>query len=147
MPLPVGKSSGITLIEITIALAIIAIISSIGYPLYGDYVVKSRRADAKAALMRIMQAQQRYYTSNSQYTTSLTHLGYTAVSADAGAGVLSEGGHYTITAAVCADSTPLTSCVKLTASPKVTDVECGNMMLDSTGAKSKSSASTTAKCW
>lgn len=140
MPFPVGKSSGITLIEILITLAIIAILSTIGYPLYSDYVIKSRRTDAKAALMQIIQAQQRHYTAHSTYTTDLSKIGYPKAAA-----VLSDGGHYAITATSCGAG--ITSCVTLTAVPQFTDDDCKNMILDSTGAKSVSASSTTAKCW
>jgi type IV pilus assembly protein PilE len=141
MTFPVANSSGITLIEIMITLAIIAILSTIGYPLYSDYVIKSRRTDAKATLMKIMQAQQRSYTANSTYTTDLSTIGYETATE-----VLSEGSYYKITAKTCGTAS-ITSCVTLTAVPQFDDAECKNMIIDSTGAKSVTGTLATDKCW
>ena len=46
-----GNAKGITLIELMVALVIVAIILSLAYPAYVDYVRKSKRGDAQQALM------------------------------------------------------------------------------------------------
>jgi type IV pilus assembly protein PilE len=136
------QQTGLTLIELLVALAIVAILSSIAYPVYSNYVTKARRAEGKAALMEIMQAQQRNYTANSTYTTDLSTIGY-----DTAANVSSESGHYLLSAGSC-DGTAITSCVRLTAAPQVADAECGNLIYDSTGAKSISDGTGSAdECW
>lgn len=45
-----GKSSGFTLIEMMIVVAIIAIVSAIAVPSYNEYVLRSRLQDATASL-------------------------------------------------------------------------------------------------
>ncbi|WP_353314472.1 type IV pilin protein [Candidatus Albibeggiatoa sp. nov. NOAA] len=63
------KSKGFTLIELMIAVAIIAIIVAIAVPNYNRYLAKSRRADAKTALITIAQLQETYFADNNTYAT------------------------------------------------------------------------------
>jgi prepilin-type N-terminal cleavage/methylation domain-containing protein len=53
---------GLTLIELMIVLAVMAIIAAVGYPLYTNQVQKSRRADAKIALESVAMVEERFYT-------------------------------------------------------------------------------------
>ena len=69
----VGKrQSGFTLIELLITVAIIGILGAIAYPNYLDSVKKSRRSDAKGALMGLTNAMERFYTENSTYQGAAT---------------------------------------------------------------------------
>ena len=72
----------------------LSIITAIAYPNYANYVNKARRADGKTILLQVMQAQQRNYTANSTNVVDMTKIGF-----DVGAGVLSEGDHYAVSAA------------------------------------------------
>ncbi|WP_353571709.1 type IV pilin protein [Candidatus Albibeggiatoa sp. nov. BB20] len=60
-------SKGFTLIELMIAVAIMAILVAIAVPNYTSYLVKSRRADAKTSLMTIAQLQETYFADNNSY--------------------------------------------------------------------------------
>ncbi len=68
------KHSGFTLIEIMIAITIIAILSAIAYPNYSEYVKRSRRADAQDALTSAMQKQEVFYANNARYGTTLAQI-------------------------------------------------------------------------
>ena len=76
------RQQAFTLIELMIVVAIIGILASIAYPNYQDSVKKSRRADAKAALLGLANAMERYYTENNTY---LGAAGTAATPADTGA--------------------------------------------------------------
>ena len=56
-----------TLIELMIVVAIIGIMAGIAYPAYQDSVIRSRRADAKGALMSFASAMERHFTENNSY--------------------------------------------------------------------------------
>lgn len=66
---------GFTLIEVMIALAIVAIVTTIALPAYQNSVTKGRRAEAMAAIASVQQSQERWRGNNPAYSTSLTDLG------------------------------------------------------------------------
>ena len=59
--------NGFTLIELMVVVAIIGLLASIAYPNYQDSVIRSRRADAKGALLGFANAMERYFTENNTY--------------------------------------------------------------------------------
>ena len=122
----VSKQKGLNLIEIMIVIAIVGILASIGYPLYQDQMERTRRADGKAKLLEVMEAQERFYSANNRYTTTLGVIGYTAVP------VPSDEGFYLVNASTCG-AIPLTQCVSCTATPTAggPQVADGPMSLDS----------------
>ena len=61
---------GFTLIELMITMAIIGILAAVAFPAYNQSVVKSRRSDAKTALLDLAQREERYLSTANQYTTS-----------------------------------------------------------------------------
>ncbi|MCK5727743.1 MAG: type IV pilin protein [Methylococcales bacterium] len=61
------KQNGFTLIELIIVVAIIGILSAIAYPSYQEHIKTSRRVDATAALMGLMNAMERHFTETSSY--------------------------------------------------------------------------------
>jgi len=73
------QTRGFTLIELMIAVAIVAIISAIAIPSYQNSIRKSRRPEAKSALLDLAARQERYYTLNGAYSDGVTvpnSLGY-----------------------------------------------------------------------
>ncbi|RDE18498.1 type IV pilin protein [Motiliproteus coralliicola] len=61
------NQQGVTLIELMIAVVIVGIIGAVAYPSYVEFVNKSRRADAMAALQSFAGAMERHFTVNSSY--------------------------------------------------------------------------------
>ena len=85
METPIGSSgrrskTGFTLIELMIALAIVAILVAVALPAYQDSVRKGRRADAFAAVSAIQLAQERFRANHPTYATALSDLGVAAPS-------------------------------------------------------------------
>lgn len=136
------KPGGFTLIELMIAVAILAILTAIAYPMYQDQVRKSRRADVKGAMLQVSQFMERYYTENMSY-------------ADAGGNSLSMSdvynasffkdsnmveSHYTL------NLTSTGTAYTIQAVPKSgqSGDKCANLSLLSNGVRSTSSSY---KCW
>ena len=65
----IHNSRGFTLIELMIAVAILAILAIAALPMYTDQVRKSRRYDATSTLLSIEQEQELYRTNNATYGT------------------------------------------------------------------------------
>lgn len=63
----VVKSHGFTLIELMIAVVIVAILASIAYPNYAEYVRKGKRLEIQSELMDLSNRLQRYKVSNFRY--------------------------------------------------------------------------------
>ncbi len=62
-----NRQRGITLLELMIVAAIVAILASIGYPSYLDQVARARRGDAKTVLTEAAQFMERNYTAAGAY--------------------------------------------------------------------------------
>lgn len=86
--LPRPAAQGFTLIEVMIVVAVIGILSAIALPSYNEYMLRSHRANARAALLQAAQWLERAATAQGSYPAA----------AAIPAGVLAvEGGRYVIT--------------------------------------------------
>lgn len=145
---------GFTLIELMIVVVIIGLLAAIAYPNYQQYVLKTGRSDGHAALSRIMQAQERFYSQNQTYTLNLGATVAGNLGLDLGvatnAPIISDEGRYSIAAQVCAAGTPLTRCVRLVATAigqQAADAQCGNLILTSQGVKERTGTAPRESCW
>ena len=64
------KHQGFTLIELMIVVAVVAILSSIAYPSYTEYVRRGHRAEARAGLLQAQQWLERAATATGTYPAS-----------------------------------------------------------------------------
>ena len=64
------KMKGFTLIELMIAVAIVAVLAAIAVPIYQDQVDRTRRADAQVALMDMAQQLERCFTRFNSYSAA-----------------------------------------------------------------------------
>lgn len=70
------KSSGFTLIELMIVVAIIGILAAIAIPNFMNYQCKAKQSEAKSNLGTIRTIEEAYRAEHDTYTTSLTGLGF-----------------------------------------------------------------------
>lgn len=61
------QQAGVTLIELMITLAVIAVISAIAVPLYSGYITSARNTEGMNNLAAIQLAQEEYYLENNTY--------------------------------------------------------------------------------
>jgi type IV pilus assembly protein PilE len=121
-------TAGFTLIELMIVVAIVAILAAVAYPTYVESVRRGQRAECRSALTASLQAQERYYSTNTIYVTDLATAGYKAYSGDNLA--ISA---CSLTAAAC--GTGIANCVSVTAQSLKGDADCPTFTLDSTNTR------------
>jgi type IV pilus assembly protein PilE len=150
--------SGFTLLELMVTTAIVAVLAAITLPSYQEAVRKGRRAEAKVALLELMQAQERYATQANCYLAfTTTAAGVSSPGASCpGSSVTTvpfknfsgdnrATAHYLLSASVCTGLL-IQDCVVVSATPLHADPLAGTLMLSSFGEKS-CSGSDPARCW
>ncbi|WP_251360051.1 type IV pilin protein [Kangiella sp. TOML190] len=65
--------AGFTLVEVLIVVVVVAILAAIAIPSYQNYVIRTKRGDAMAALMSAVQAAERYKANNNFSYQGLTN--------------------------------------------------------------------------
>jgi type IV pilus assembly protein PilE len=134
----VHKMRGITLIELMIVVVIIGIITMIAYPNYREFVSRSYRNEAKAALLQIATNQERFYLQNNSYTCDMTRLGFSAA-----AGFVTESRTYTVDVTSC-DSNNFTAQAIYNIAGDPEAGKCGSFLIN--GRNVKTSGPYT-DCW
>ena len=126
-----GRAAGFTLIELMIAIAVIAILVAVAIGSYDFATVKTRRGAAKACISNGAQFMERYHTIHFSYEDAVLP----ACSSDV-------TDYYT----VGFDGTPDADGFTVQAVPKASqdDSKCGTLSLDDTGAKG---ANDVEACW
>ena len=71
------RHSGFSLIELMIAVIVVAILSAIAYPSYRDHLMKGYRNAGKQFLADIAQRQEQYLLDQRQYAATLAALNMT----------------------------------------------------------------------
>lgn len=156
----VKGTAGFTLIELMIAVTIVAILAAVAYPSYTSYIAQSRRSDAQIALSQTAARMEKFFTQCSVYPTLTSQLNSGSITGCTGLGlpnVNSPDGHYTLalvvpTAALgCTGGVPATACFVLQATPVGPQLtadgsKCGTFTLSATGLKNATGSDST-RCW
>jgi type IV pilus assembly protein PilE len=145
------RSPGFTLVELMIALTIIAVLAAIAIPMYSKQVQKSRRVDARTAVTDLAGREERYLSTAGSYTTVAANLGYTALPVVVGSG------YYTLSVnvpVVAAGVQPIYTAIAtvVAGSTQIADGACQYFSVDSTGKQFSSAtnaggADTSTTCW
>ena len=138
-----NKMRGVTLIELVVVVAIVALLATIALPSYRQFLLRSHRVEAKAALLNVAAAQEKFYLQNNTYTTELAD----APPDGLGLAATTENGYYTIAiGAADADSFTATATA---AGGQADDTHCANFTIDETGLKTATDSSNAAvtDCW
>ena len=61
------RTFGFTLIEIVIAMLIVAVLASVALSSYSGYMARARRADARTQLLQVSQFMQTFYSANDSF--------------------------------------------------------------------------------
>lgn len=148
--------SGFTLIELMITVAIVAILAAIAIPSYQDSVWKGKRGEAKTAIMRTLQSEERYYTQNNSYLLFSTvaqtaNTPFSIYSADNSGNsrylISVEATTLTNAQGTSCSAADVTKCIRVVATVQGNaDPKCGDKLsMDTVGIKQ--SAIVDAACW
>lgn len=132
------RNQGFTLIEVMIVVAIIGILAAIAYPSYDEYIKRGYRAEGQALLSDAAARQERYYSQNYKFASSIAQLyGGSATTHK------SESGKYSLGIKQESNDGGYT----LIATSQFTDAKCGNLSLTATGKRNESGSKDIDYCW
>ena len=141
---------GFTLIELMVVVAVFALLLAIAVPSYQTQVRKSRRTEARTAVLDLAAREERWFSTNNAYANLPASLGYSSFTPIG-------SGYYNVAIAVtAADPTtlpPTPAGYVITAraiATQVGDTGCETFTVDQTGAQRSTDsggADSTATCW
>jgi type IV pilus assembly protein PilE len=150
------RDRGFTLVELIVAMVILATLAAIAIPSYSIYVLKSHRTEAKSALLDLASLEERYFSTANTYSSNPTDLGYNAAGTPFPVG----SGWYNITTltvtaalpptALIPGGTPATYTVTATAvGQQAADTACATFSINSAGQQTATGTDPTASvdCW
>ena len=148
----VRRDSGFTLVELMVVIVIATILLSIAVPSYMTQIRKSRRTEARNAVLDLATREERFMSTSNTYSQVTTDLGYTgAFPQNVGSG------YYNInvvaTAANPAAVPPVPAGYTITATAigtQVKDTSCASFTVNQIGQQSSldsGGANSTATCW
>ena len=125
---PARKTTGFTLVELMIVIAVMAILVSLALPSYQQSIRKGRRADAQTDLIEFVGQAERVFTQTNSYATAV---------------LPATTDFYTYTFSVAASASAYT----IQAAPKTVQDQdrCGTMRVDQAGLRTRTG--TLADCW
>jgi type IV pilus assembly protein PilE len=141
-----------TLLELLVALVIVAILAAMAYPDLHRHVIRTRRSEAQSALQQLMQQQERFFSQNN------TYIAFSSDSTEARArlfkwwsGTSQAASAYEVEGKAC-DGELVSQCVQLVATPGTAKVDahfhdtaCQQLTLTSSGGKRASGPAE--HCW
>jgi type IV pilus assembly protein PilE len=153
------RPRGFTLVELMIVVVIGAILLGIAVPSYMSSIRKTRRSEAKTALLELAGREERYLSTNpAGYSTTPADVGYTAFGTGNPIGT---GQYYYVSAvcvtaagaaAACAPSTLpgpsfLITILPMAGTSQAADTQCTSFSVDSGGGQFATGSLPQASCW
>jgi type IV pilus assembly protein PilE len=166
------RISGFTLVELMVVVLVGAILAGIAVPSYQSQIRKSRRTDAKTAVLDLAGREEKFLSLNNTYSASPAQLGY-AASTSTTAFPMNVGSNYysiyvcvastagtTSTATACTTASGIAAtgtsyivaAIPVAGTSQANDSSCQYFAVDNTGTQFASSTAgigtaTTSTCW
>jgi type IV pilus assembly protein PilE len=144
---PKSAARGFTLIELMITVAIVAILATIASVSYNSQVQKSRRTDARSAVLDLAGREEKLFSTTNAYSAAASDLGYAAVGTPWPINIGSN--YYNVSVTVPPPPAPPTTYV-ITATAinsQASDAQCRTLFVDQTGLQSSTGTAPAATCW
>ena len=93
-----------------IIVVVFAILITISYPSYSEFILKSRRLDAQSEIMGLAHRQEKHYAANATYTVNMMSLQY-----DSSTSTTTVEGYYQVSVEPATAACPLSHCFLLKA--------------------------------
>jgi type IV pilus assembly protein PilE len=151
------RTRGFTLVELIVAMVILATLAAIAIPSYTNYVLKSHRTEAKTALLDMASLEERYFSTQNLYSQNPPDLGYTG---SVGNPFPVGSGYYSITTLVAnppvaptatiPGGTPATYTITATAvGQQANDTSCATFSINQAGQQTATGTDSNANvdCW
>jgi type IV pilus assembly protein PilE len=129
-----------------VTVAIVTILATIAVTSYSSQIQKSRRTEAKSALLDLAGREERLFSTTNVYSDKQAFLGYAASGTAAITAMPFGNRYYTLTVTV---GNPPTTYL-LSATPvgaQAGDTTCGTFSLDQLGQQTVNGTGTVASCW
>jgi type IV pilus assembly protein PilE len=138
------RTAGFTLIELMIAVAVVAILGVIAMASYTKQIQKSRRTDARSAIMDLAGREEKLFSTVNAYSATPSELGYT-VTPDTFPFNLTDN-YYQIGLTI--GNPPVSYSITATAiNAQAGDTSCASLSIDQLGTQSNTGTDTTSACW
>ena len=146
-----SSARGFTLLELVIAVAILAVLATLAMPAYRSYSLRANRAEARAALLSLAAAQEKYYLTCNTYVADIAEDRETSCDpAQLRFPARSEHGLYSLVVSAGDVESWSATATAAPNSAQALDSECQLFSLDSVGAKTAAAADgteTDTLCW
>ena len=128
--------AGFTLVELIVAMVVMAIISSVAIASYRNFAMEGRRATALTALTDAASRQEQFFLNNKTYSGTVGSGGLNVTTTI-------DGGYYILSIATATTACPLNRCWQMSAAPVGNQAEdsCATLSVDSDGSKTPNG------CW
>ncbi len=138
------RQQGVTLMELMVVVAILAIIGTIAVPTYRKYLIRTQRSEAKIALLQLQTAQEKFYMQNNSFTDDVDG----APPAGLGQMPRTESGKYDITVELDDDSqTYVATATPVAGGGQTDDTECARFTITHRGVRGVSGTRDAQSCW
>jgi type IV pilus assembly protein PilE len=129
-------SSGFSLIELTIVVGLVAIISMVAAGYFGDNATRANRTDARAGMTAVAGSLEKCRSLYGSYNSASCNVAFP---------VATDNNYYAITAVRTATTFALTA-TPVAGGPQAADADCTTLTLTNTGIQGATGADTS-RCW
>lgn len=140
----VNGARGFTLIELIVAMVVIAILAAIAIPQYSEYISRSRRAEAQAFLIEVAARQQHFLVDRRAYSTNITNA---PTAGGLGMTIPAPVANFYDVSITAVDNTAFPPTFTVSAAPRGAQAgdQCGTLTVNQAGQRTTSTSAP--RCW